>query len=118
MAKNIIFEDVNQYRALVDSPASPISGDVVRVGDRVGIALTDEGTDDSKTTVKFRCAAEVPVKGVNAGGNSAVAVNDVLYYVDGDTPHLSKKVAGTRAGLAQAAVSSGGTATILVLFGA
>lgn len=116
MAKNIIFEDVVQLRCVVDSPASPVSGDVCRVGDRVGIAETDKGAD-GKTTVKFRCAADVSVKGVNGSGNSAVAVNDVVYFVDADTPHLSKKATGTRAGLAQAIVGSGATATVLVLFG-
>lgn len=116
MARNIVFEDFEDNLSVVcDSPATPASGDVVRIGDRVGVALTDERTDGT-TTVKFRCVAEVPVKGVNAGGNSAVAVNDVLYYVDGDTPHLSKKVAGTRAGLALATVGSGSTATIRVAF--
>jgi len=114
MARNIVFEDFQDNLSVVcDSPASPVSGDVVRVGDRVGVALTDE-RDDGTTTVKFRCVADLPVKGVNGAGNSAVAVNDVLYYVDGDTPHLSKKTTGTRAGLALEAVSSGGTATIRV----
>ena len=116
MAKNIKFEDVDQFRVVVDSPADPVSGDVCRVGDRVAIALTDKGTD-GKTTVKYACAAEVSVKGVNGSGNSAVAVTDVLYFVDADTPNLSKKATGTRAGTAQEAITSGSTATILVLFG-
>lgn len=116
MAKNIVFEDFQSNLSVVCSdPATPASGDVVRYGDRVGIALTDE-RDDGTTTVKFTCVADVPVKGVNGSGNSAVADGDVLYYVDADTPKLSKKATGTRAGIAQAAVSSGGTATIRVAF--
>lgn len=117
MAKNIVFEDTVKMRVVVDSPASPVSGDVCRVGDRVGIAETDKSAVDGKTTVKFRCAANVSVKGVNGSGNSAVAVNDVVFFVDADTPPLSKKTSGTRAGIALATVGSGSTATILVLFG-
>jgi len=57
----------------------------------------------------------VSVKGVDGGGNSAVAVGDKLYYVDADTPPISKKTSGTFFGYALGAVSSGATATINVL---
>lgn len=99
MAKNIIFEDDDTLSVACTQPAVPVSGDPVLFGDTPGIALTNERAD-GRTTVDFECTAEVPVKGVNAGGNSAVADGDVVYYVAGDTPPLSKKVAGVRFGVA------------------
>ena len=116
MAKNIKFEDGSQLSVVCTHPATPASGDPVRVGDRCGVALTAERADGT-TTVKFDGVATLSVKAVNAGGNSAVAVGDTLYYVDADTPVLSKKVAGVRFGYALAAVTSGATASIDVAVG-
>lgn len=116
MAQNGVFDSDNSMSVVASDPATPASSDPVRVGDMVGVAETDERADGT-TTVRFNCTRKVSVKGVNAGGNSAVAVNDVIYYVDADTPKLSKKVAGTRAGIALEAITSGSTATIRVRFG-
>jgi hypothetical protein len=55
------------------------------------------------------------VKGVDGNGNSAVAVGDAIWYVDADTPKLSKKSAGYFFGIALEAVNSAATATIQVL---
>jgi hypothetical protein len=55
------------------------------------------------------------VKAVNDSGNSAVAVGDEIFYVDADTPKLSKKSSGYKFGIALEAVTSGETATINVL---
>jgi predicted RecA/RadA family phage recombinase len=116
MAQNGVFDFNNSMSVVCNDPTTPASGDPVLVGDMVGVAETDERTDGT-TTVRFNCTRKVSVKGVNAGGNSAVAVGDTIYYVSADTPKLSKKVAGVRAGIALETVSSGGTATIRVRFG-
>lgn len=114
MAKNIIFDTSRQLAVAVSDPASPKSGDPVRFGVITGVALTDEGAD-GLTTVRFNDAvADVPVKGVNGSGNSAVAEGDALFYVDADTPKVSKKVSGTPFGTALEAVASGATDTIRV----
>lgn len=113
MATNVVHEHGDQLDVVVDHPTSPKSNDLVRVGEKVGVALTDE-REDGLTTVKFNGTAEVPVKGVNGSGNSAVAVNDQIFYVDADTPPASKKATGRLAGQAMATVGSGTTATILI----
>lgn len=108
---------------ICSDPATPASGDPVRIGNETGIALTAEstaGTDlsgnatgyTSVNTGPFR--AKFSVKGINDGGNSAVADGESLYYVDADTPKLSKKAAGYFFGFARGTVNSGSTATIEV----
>jgi hypothetical protein len=60
---------------------------------------------------------QLSVKGVDGGGNAAVAAGDILYYVDADTPKLSKKATGHRFGYALDAVLSGATTSIRVKVG-
>ncbi len=98
----------------VSHPASPASGDPVRIGEFCGVAVRDKGSA-SETTVRIRGVVSVSVKGVDGSGNSAVAVGDKIYYVDADTPPLSKKATGKFFGYALGTVSSGGTGTINVL---
>ena len=120
MAKNITRYEVRRpgWSAVVSHPATPVSGDPVRVGELTGIALTNEGDGGNaptETTVLFGdYYATHSVKGVDGGGNSAVAVGDKLYYVDADTPPLSKKNTGRFYGFASDAVASGATTTIEV----
>lgn len=119
MAKNIIFEQGNRL-SVTPTNGGALSGDPGLYGDLPFVALTDiakGGNAAGKCSAQFRGVAELSVKGVNAGGNSAVVEGDVLYYVNGDTPKLSKKVAGTRFGVAMGAVASGQTATIRVRIG-
>lgn len=111
MAKNITREIGNQLAVTVSHPATPASGDPCRWGVKAGIALINEDAD-GKTTVKFDGCATISVKGINAGGNTAIAEGDALYYTDADTPPVSAKATGTLIGHAMAAVSSGATATI------
>lgn len=114
MARNVIFNEGEQLAVAVTDPASPKSGDPVRWGELTGVALTDENTA-GRTTVRFTNAVvEIPVKGVNGGGNSAVADGDELFYVDADTPKVSKKVTGRLFGQAMGAVAAGATTTIRV----
>lgn len=116
MAKNIIFEDGTQLSLAATDPATPASGDPVLVGQIPGVSLIAE-TADGNTTVKTDGVATLSVKGVDGGGNSAVAVGDIIYYVTGDTPKLSKKTSGVRFGYALEAITSGSTATIRVKIG-
>lgn len=100
-------------------PSAPVSGDPVRFGELTGIALNDEGEGGNiatETSVDFGAfVANLSVKGVDGSGNSAVAAGDAIYYVDADTPKLSKKASGYFYGFAIGTVGSGLTATIEVL---
>ncbi len=128
MAKNLAFREsgfINQS-VTCTHPTTPASGDPVRYGDMVGVAQTAEDAA-GLTTVAFDGVWLLSVKGVNAGGNVAVAAGDALYYVDADTPPISKKktgylignaveavVTGVAAGVYTGAITSGATATIPV----
>lgn len=100
-------------------PATPASGDPVRYGMLTGVALTAEGGGGNaatQTSVDFGPGGwDLSVKGVDDSGDAVVAVGDALFYVDADTPRLSKKVSGYFFGIALEAVGSGATATINVL---
>lgn len=113
MATNIVRELGNQLAVTVSHPTTPASGGPVRWGVKAGVALIAEDTD-GKTVVKFDGTANLSVKGIDGSGNSAVAEGDALYYVDADTPPVSKKATGVLIGHAMAAVASAGTATIEV----
>lgn len=118
MASNITRQPGLNLSVVVTDPTTPASGDPVRYGERTGIALTDEGeggNSATETTVYFGpFTGNFSVKGVDGSGNSAVAVGDAIYYVDADTPKLSKKASGYFFGFAMATVNSGSTATIEV----
>ncbi|MBX6166300.1 MAG: DUF2190 family protein [Thermobispora bispora] len=116
MAKNIIFENGDQLAVAVTDPATPAAGDPVVVGQLPGVALTAEGAD-GQTTIKTTGVATLSVKAIDGSGNSAVAAGDILYYISGDTPKLSKKNTGVRFGYALEGISSGSTATIKVKIG-
>lgn len=116
MAKNIVFEKGVQLSLTCTDPTTPASGDPVLCGQIPGVALTAERTDGT-TTVKTDGTATLSVKGIDGSGNSAVAAGDILYYVTGDTPKISKKTTGVRFGYALATVGSGSTATIEVKLG-
>lgn len=114
MAKNIVFSEGEQLSVVCSDPATPKSGDPVRWGELTGVALTNERADGT-TTVRFTNAvATVSVKGVNGSGNSAVADGDEIFYVDADTPKLSKKATGRLFGQAMGTVGSGSTGSIRV----
>jgi len=118
MAKNIVDKPGYSLSLVVTDPAVPVSGDPVLVGPQTGIAMTAEGEGGnapSNTTIELGpYVATHSVKAVDGGGNSAVAVNDKIYYVSGDTPVLSKKATGVFYGYAMETITSGSTATIMV----
>src|SRR5262245_18011157 len=82
----------------VTDPATPASGDPVRIGNMTGVAQTakgDGGNAAANTSVDLGPSVwNVSVKGVNDAGNGAVAVGDAIFYVDADTPKLSRKSSG------------------------
>lgn len=120
MARNGMRPKGNSLSVTTTQPATPKSGDPVLFGDLPGVAQTAKDATSGKTSVKFDGTANIPVKGINAGGNSAVAEGDVLYYTAGDTPPVSKKATGTRFGVALGTgtvVASGATTTIEVRVG-
>jgi|SRR6185295_3526950 len=113
MATNEIYDSYH-LPVICSNPTTPTSGSPVRFGALTGVALTDEDADGI-TVVDFGPRTwDLSVKGVNDSGNSAVAVGDALFYVDADTPHLSKKSSGYFFGNALEAVDSAATATINV----
>lgn len=107
------------FPVVCSHPTTPTTGSPVRYGELTGIALTDEGEGGNGatyTTVEFgACVADVSVKAIDGSGNSAVALGDSIYYVDADTPVLSKKASGYFFGFALEAITSGETDTINVL---
>jgi len=119
MPTNLVYEPGYKLSVVCSNPTTPASGDPVRYGNLTGLALTDEsegGNASGYTTVDFGpFVADLSVKGVDDNGNSAVAVGDALWYVDGDTPKISKKTAGYFFGFALETVDSAGTATINVM---
>ena len=116
MAKNLNHKGVDGLRVACSDPATPASGDPVRFGEMTGVALDAEDSGGF-TEVDFTAGRgwDLSVKGVDGVGNSAVALGDKIYYVDADTPKLSKKSSGRFFGFANGTVSSGGTATIEVV---
>lgn len=119
MATNMVRDQIDRINVVVSDPATPASGGPVRYGLLTGVALVNEGGGGNiatETTVDFGAREwKLSVKGVNDSGNSAVAVGDAIFYVDADTPKLSKKSSGYFFGIAQEVVNSAATTTIRVL---
>lgn len=114
MATNKSFDTTKTLTVPV--PSGTKSGDPVVYGQRPGVALKDRDAAGN-ATVQFEGAFTLSVKGIDGSGNAAVAEGDILYYVSGDTPKLSKKNTGVRYGYAKAAVASGATSSIDVILG-
>lgn len=108
MAKNYIQEGRKPFLTV---GAGVKSGDPVAVGQITGVALIDADANN-KATVDTAGVYDLSVKAIDAGGNSAVAVGDAIYFVSGDAPKLSKKNTGVLFGYALEAVDAGATDTI------
>lgn len=93
-----------------------ISGDPTVIGQIPGVAQTDRDSDGN-ATLDTAGTYNLSVKGIDGGGNVAVAPGDILYHTQADTPKVSKKATGVRFGYALAAVVSGATTTIEVKIG-
>jgi len=116
MAKNLNHKEVDGLRVVCSHPTTPVSGDPVRYGEMTGVALVAEDAD-GYTQADFTPGRgwDLSVKGIDGSGNSAVAAGDKIYYVDADTPVLSKKATGRFFGFANGTVASAGTGTIEVI---
>jgi hypothetical protein len=86
------------------------SNDPVFSGGMLGIAAVDRDTAGS-ATIERQDVVTVKVAGVNDAGNSAVVAGDPVYFIDADTPQLSKKASGKFFGFALGAVNAGATTT-------
>ena len=119
MASNMTRDDTYRVSVVCSDPTTPASGDPVRYGLLTGVALVNEGGGGNaatETSVDFGPREWLlSVKGVNDSGNSAVAKGDAIFYVDADTPKLSKKSSGYFFGIASVAITSGSTASIRVI---
>jgi hypothetical protein len=119
MATNRVMADGYHLSVVCDNPTVPQTGDPVRFGYLTGVALTDEvegGNPAGYTSVDFGPRVwKLSVKAIDGSGSSAVAVGDAIYYVDADTPKLSKKTAGYLFGIALETITGNATATIKVL---
>lgn len=101
-------------------PAAPTSGAPGLVGQIPGVCLNDAGEGGNAAgAVDFETAGvfDLEVEAVNNGGNSAVAVGDILYYEAGEDPPLNKDATAVRFGYALEVISSGQTGTIKVKVG-
>jgi predicted RecA/RadA family phage recombinase len=120
MSKNIVYNKAARLAVACSDPATPVSGDPVVYGQAPGVALTSEGAD-GLTSVQFEGVANFSVKGVTtSAASSAVAEGDIIYYVPGNTPKLSKAVGdagAVRFGYAMGAVAGAATGTIPVKIG-
>lgn len=103
---------IGTIRRAMSHPATPQKGDPCRYGEIVGTALTDEDSDGETTLLIHEHITAHSVRAVDGAGNSPVAIGDKLFYVDADTPPLSKKATGRYAGTAEAVIATGVTATI------
>lgn len=114
---NLVMKEGRYLSVAATNPTTPLTGQPLRLGVLTGVAQIDEGTDvANETTADFgQFVADVSVKGINDSGNSAVAIGDLIYYVDADTPKLSKKASGYLFGIALETVGSGSTDTINVM---
>lgn len=112
MAKNRIFASGRQLTLAV--AAGVLSGAPVLVGAMTGVALEDRDSA-GKAPVDFDGVYELSVKGANDAGNTPIALGEPIYYVDGDTPKLSKKASGYFFGFALEPVNSAATTTIRVV---
>lgn len=96
------------------APAALSSGDLFQVGNIIAVAVADAESGAEVEGCRHG-VFDLSVKAINDAGNSAVAIGEQIYYVAGDTPHLSKKNSGSFAGYALEAVNAGSTSTINVL---
>ena len=74
--------------------AGKSSGDPVILEKMTGVCLGDTDATSGNVIVDTEGIYDLSVSAVNDAGNSAVADGDMIFYVVGDTPVLSKKASG------------------------
>jgi hypothetical protein len=121
MATNEIFKPGYQQSLVVNSPASPVSNDPIRVGKLTGYALTDKGAggnDPTKTSVDVGPFVATFVVDDDIGGG--IAVGDPIYFHDAGTGtgavHLNNNATAADAffGIAEEVVGANATTAIRV----
>jgi hypothetical protein len=106
-----------RFLTLTPTDGWALSNDPGRAGQITGIALTNKDATLGTTSVDTLGVYLVSVKGIDGGGNSAVGVGDIIYYVDGDTPKLSKKATGVYFGKSLDTLGAGSTGNLNVRLG-
>lgn len=107
--------NVHEITGVCTHPTVPAAGGPCRIGGITGVAKSAKDAGGN-TVVAIDGIFQLSVKGTT-GSSSAVAIGDKLYYVDADTPPVSKTTSGNFIGYALATVGSGATAIIDVLVG-
>jgi hypothetical protein len=95
-----------------------VSGDPIVLGegtaDLPGVVVVDRNTE-GVATVERDGSFWLNVNAVNAGGNSAVALWDIIYWTAADPTKLSKKATGKVFGYALTTLAAGATGQVEVL---
>jgi len=105
----------------VTHPASPSSGDPVRLGTITGVAITDEGDGGNTTTdTSVELGFFVTEQYVDDDAGSGISVGDKIYYDDTATgdPETNLNVDGVNGvffGFALEAVTADATSKIKIL---
>jgi hypothetical protein len=100
----------------VPVPVGTVSGDPLLLGEaKLPVIAQIDRLSDGTASVARTGSYMLTVKAINAGGNSAVAHGDTIYFVDADTPKLSKKATGDPFGMALTALAAGATGEVEVL---
>jgi hypothetical protein len=114
MAQNRVYDNVDRLTLAVAS--GTLSGDPVAVGGFIaGVAMGDRDASGKAVVQVSGAVYTLSVKGINGSGDSAVAIGDILYCTNADTPRVSKKATGAPIGRALATVVAGATSSIRVL---
>ena len=100
----------------IDIPVASgtVAGDFVVVGLIKGVAQIDRQSDGTASITR-EGSHVFTSKGVNASGNSAIAVGDAIYFNSGATPKYNKDAGGVLIGYALSALASGSTGDVEVL---
>lgn len=98
----------------VPVPVGTLSGDPLLFGGIPCVAHIDR-QDDGTASVCREGSFMLTVKAINGSGNSAVAVEDVIYFDNAATPKLNKVATGTRFGVALTTLATGTTGEVEVL---
>ncbi len=105
------------YRKLTQPASGGKAGDPCLVGRRPGVLKTDQDTN-GYATVRFKGSYLLRAHGVVAAGNSAIAINDDLYYdaaPGGGNPNINKdNTNGVLYGVAAGALASAANGYIVV----
>jgi len=116
MAQNYV-QPGHHINAAPSSPATPASGDAVRVGTIPGVAETklgEGGNIATECSIATRGVFSLPVIGHDGTINAAVNIGDKVYFADG--VGLNVDTTGTTLfGKALGAVAEGETTTIPVM---